>query len=684
MWAFFPGAIALLGSVFLLFLRNRTKKTITTPSPISRDKQSVPVQGERGVYKSGLLASNGKLYEDKVYPEVVTLWDAFNHGLKKSQDGPCVGTRGADGQYRFKKYSEVLQESSGFASALVSELEVRPGDRIGIYAQNRAEWLITAFGCVQQSVTIVPLYDTLGADAASFVVSQTEISVVVVDTMSKARNLASKKSLMPNLKTILLMNNDEVTPESEAELKAAGVKILPLRDVIDRGSRNPQPKRLPTKDDVYIICYTSGTTGTPKGVVITHENLMANVSGWLSVFNVFQPELLNSEIVTISYLPLSHMMEQVTHWTMLLIGASMGYFSGSIPRLLDDINALKPTAFAVVPRLLNRLYDAIESKVQKGGFITRAVYRLAYRKKLALLKKGITTRDSIWDRMVFNKVQAQLGGRVHTLATGSAPISAEVLETCRVALGVTIVEAYGQTECTALATMTWPGDWTGGHCGGVAPCCNIKLADVPELNYFSKDRKGEIMIRGPSVTKGYFNNPEKTAELFDEQGFLHTGDVGELLPNGTIRIIDRKKHIFKLAQGEYVAPEKIENVYIRSPVLQQVYVDGDSLERWLIAIVVPEPKVMEEWNAAHGVPGRSLREICSDKKAHDYVLSKLQEIGKENKLNSIEQVKRVYLEDNPFTVENGLLTPTLKSKRPQLRLKYKDIISKIYAENRNL
>ncbi|PIO76859.1 hypothetical protein TELCIR_01051 [Teladorsagia circumcincta] len=235
-----------------------------------------------------------------------------------------------------------------------------------------------------------------------------------------------------------------------------------------------------------------------------------------------------------------------------------------------------------------------------------------------------------------------------------------------------------------MATMTWPGDWQGGHCGGVAPCCNLKLIDVPELNYYAKDGKGEIMIRGPNVTTGYYKDPEKTAELFDEQGFLHTGDIGEMLPNGTIRIIDRKKHIFKLAQGEYVAPEKIENVYIRSPVLQQIFVDGNSLERYLIAIVVPEPKVMEEWNAQHGVPNRTFEEICSDKKACDYVLSQLHVIGKENKLNSIEQVKRIYLETEPFSVENGLLTPTLKAKRPQLRLKYKDIIDRIYHEDKNL
>ncbi|VDP10615.1 unnamed protein product [Heligmosomoides polygyrus] len=219
MWAVFPGAIALLGSVFFLFLRGRTKKAVNAPPNVSREKQSLPVKGEPGVYKSGLLPSDHQLVVDSFYPGVQTLWDAFNRGLKESKDGPCVGTRGSDGQYRFRNYSEVLKDSCGFASAILTDLGLQPGDRIGIYAQNRAEWLITALGCVQQSVIVVPLYDTLGADAAAFVVSQTEISVIVVDTMAKARNLASKKSLMPKLEMIVLMTQAEFSNESIDEVR---------------------------------------------------------------------------------------------------------------------------------------------------------------------------------------------------------------------------------------------------------------------------------------------------------------------------------------------------------------------------------------------------------------------------------------------------------------------------------
>ncbi|CAJ0599750.1 unnamed protein product [Cylicocyclus nassatus] len=685
LWAFFPGAIALAGSIFFLFLRSRQKKAITEAPPrpnVNWDKQSLPVKGEPGVYKCGLLTNDNENVVERIYPEVVTLYDAFLYGMKKSNDADCLGKRGPDGKFYFRKYSAILKDSEYFASALFGELDLRPGDKIGIYSQNRPEWIITALGCMQQSVILVPLYDTLGADAASFIVSQTEISVVLVDSVARAKNLLSKKDSMPSFRTIIMAEKKEITDELTKETQLHGIRLMSYEDVLHAGIKNPKPKHLPNKDNIYIICYTSGTTGRPKGVILTHKNVMANVSSFVYMATTLDPGLLDEDILVLSYLPLSHMMEQVCHWVLLMHGFRIAYYSGSIPRLTEDIAACVPTALMVVPRILNRLYAAIQAKVE-GSIFSRAIYSIAYSQKFELMKQGIFTKDTIWDKFVFNKVQKQLGGKIGFMMAGSAPLSEQVLQTCRIALGAKIAEAYGQTETTAIATLSWLGDWTGGHCGGVSTCCNIKLIDVPELNYYAKDGRGEIMIRGPSVTQGYYKDPEKTKELFAEDGFIHSGDIGELQPNGTIKIIDRAKHIFKLAQGEYVAPEKIENIYIRSPVVQQVFVDGNSLERYLIGVVVPQPEVMEEWNKENGVEGRTLQEIYEDKKAQEYVLSKLQEIGKENKLNSIEQVKRVYLEMDPFTVENNLLTPTLKAKRPQLRQKYKDIMNKIYEQNRN-
>ncbi|CAD6187804.1 unnamed protein product [Caenorhabditis auriculariae] len=679
-------AAALLGSGYLLYQRLKGPDRVALPHGFSLDRQALPVKGQPGVWKSALMNGDDDVIY-KFYAEVKTIYDMFIRGKQVSRGRECCGSRTADGlDYDYFSYVEVHEKANRFANALVHEFRCQPGNttNVGIYARNCPQWLMSALACVGQSMVIVPLYDTLGSDAAAYIVSQAEISVVVVDKIEKARLLIENRGQMPTLKTIVVIESAKFADEDLLMASQRGIRLETFENALDLGARYEFAPNLPKPKDTYIICYTSGTTGTPKGVVLTHGNVVSNISAFLKLVSLFKPNLLDTSQIHISYLPLSHMMEQITHWTMLVTGSRIGYFRGNIQGLTDDMLTLKPTVFPVVPRLLNRLYDVIQAKVKAQGFFARLIYNFAFARKLSQLRRGIISKDTIWDRFVFKKIQAQIGGRVSIMVTGSAPISATVLETCRVATGALIAEGYGQTECTALATFTWLGDPAGGHCGGPAPCSLLKLGDVPELNYFAKDKKGEIRIKGPSVTKGYYNDPERTAELFDEDGFLQTGDIGEMLPNGTIRIIDRKKHIFKLAQGEYVAPEKIENVYVRAPVVQQVYVDGDSLQRWLIAVVVPEAQVLFDWNKSKGRSLRSLEEICADKEAQKYVLSELHAIGKENKLNSIEQVKKVILTTDVFTVENGLLTPTLKAKRPQLRQKYKAHMAKVYAENPNL
>ncbi|CAO4371935.1 unnamed protein product [Caenorhabditis nigoni] len=677
-------AAALIGSSYFLYCKLLKSQKLSLPNGLSVDKQAVEVKGQPGVWKSALMENENDDVLTRFYPEVATIHDVFLKGKKESKGGACVGTRAsATSEYDFLSYDEVHDKAQKLSMALIHEFGLKPGNttNIGIYARNSPQWLISALACIEQSMVVVPLYDTLGAEAASFIVSQAEIEVVIVDNFKKAECLIQNREKMPTLKHVIVIDSAELV---EGMTTFDTIRVESFDNAITLGSQYEFTNNLPKPEDTYIICYTSGTTGTPKGVMLTHENIVANISGFLKILFAFQPSMIDATQVHISYLPLSHMMEQLTHWTLLGFGSKIGYFRGSIQGLTDDIKSLKPTVFPVVPRLLNRLYDAITSKVQQQGFMAKLVYNIAFARKLKQVRAGKVGRDTIWDRLVFRKIQEQIGGKVDLMVTGSAPISSTVLETCRVTLGATIVEGYGQTECTALATFTWMGDPSTGHCGAPAPCALVKLGDVPDLNYYAKDGKGEIRIKGPCVTKGYYKDPERTAELFDEEGFLQTGDIGEMLPNGTIRIIDRKKHIFKLAQGEYVAPEKIEQVYIRTPVAQQVYVDGDSLERWLIAVVVPEPDVIMEWNEKQGAGSRTIEEICQDEKAKEFVLNELHAIGKANKLNSIEQVKKVILTSDAFTVENGLLTPTLKAKRPQLRLKYKDGMAKVYKQFPNL
>ncbi|KAJ1354960.1 hypothetical protein KIN20_012063 [Parelaphostrongylus tenuis] len=334
-WTMLSVAIALIGTVLFYSIRKRTNGICLTPSNVSRKAQSLPVKGEPGVYKCGLL-SDDQNYIDSIYPEVKTLWDAFNRGIKESDDGPCLGTRGADGQYYFMKYTDVLKQSSHLASALVGVFNLKPGERIGIYAKNRAEWLISALACVLQSIIIVPLYDTLGVDVIPFIISQAEISVIIAESSEKLQNLTSLRSLLPTLKTVVLMDWHD-NANATAEMNAAGIELLSLQEAYRRGSQNPQPKHLPKRDDTYIISYTSGSTGTPKGVIITHYNILSNISGWLWTMNHFIPNIINNKTCVISYLPLAHVMEQVTHWMTLMHGAQIGYYSGNIQVSLKSV-----------------------------------------------------------------------------------------------------------------------------------------------------------------------------------------------------------------------------------------------------------------------------------------------------------------------------------------------------------
>ncbi|TMS34949.1 hypothetical protein L596_002442 [Steinernema carpocapsae] len=675
-------AVTVVGVVLYYISQLSERKRVQPPTGVSVDQQAVEVKGKPGVYKSGLLADSEKEVLESFWPEVTTLYDAFQRGLDLSNNGPCLGSRaGEDEPYKFINYVDVHRMARELGAALIGKFGLKAGNdvHVGVYAKNSPEWFITAVGCIQHSIVVVPLYDTLGAESAAYIVRQTEISVIVVDNVEKIKKLLSNKADHPTLRHIILIENKGLDEEVAAKAKENEVEITSFKDALLEGRLNPKKFTPPTADSAYLICYTSGTTGNPKGVVLTHRNVVANLSGFFKILDSFKTGAFQTDDVLISYLPLSHMFEQMCHWASMTSGSSIGYFRGTVQGLTGDIKELKPTIFPVVPRLLNRIYDSIQGGLRKSNGLKRTLYRMAYKAKVEQIRSGIVQNNTFWDKLVFKTIRDQTGGRVRYMAVGSAPISAEVLETCRVALGATILEGYGQTECTAVATMTWPSEFTAGHCGPPAPCTTIKLGDVPELNYFASERKGEVRIKGPSVTTGYFRDPEKTADLFDEDGFLCTGDIGEMMPNGTIRIIDRKKHIFKLAQGEYVAPEKIENVYVRAPSVQQVYVDGDSLERTLVSIVVPEFHEIKKWYAANVSEAEvSHEELCKNKDVVAHVLREMRDIGKANKLNSIEQAQSLYLESEPFSVENGLLTPTMKAKRPQLRLKYKETMAALY------
>uniref|UniRef100_A0A671KUT8 Long-chain-fatty-acid--CoA ligase n=1 Tax=Sinocyclocheilus anshuiensis TaxID=1608454 RepID=A0A671KUT8_9TELE len=529
-------------------------------APCDLRMQSVELPGGEFARRGAVL--NGGPLLSHFYEDAKTMYECFHRGLRESKNGPCLGSRKPKQPYEWLSYSEVIERAENLGSAFLHKGHSKDGDPyIGIFSQNRPEWTISELACYTYSLISVPLYDTLGTEAISY--------------------------------------------------------------ILDKSMSPPQP------DDLAIICFTSGTTGNPKGAMLTHRNIASNVSAFIYVtkVNTFSN---NSPIITQLLMHFSSRMQICTFF----------FFITFCP-------------------------------------LKRHILEFAFRRKENEMKSGIMRRDSVWDKIIFKKVQASVGGHVRLMITGAAPVSAPVLTFLRAALGCHFYEGYGQTECTAGSTTTLPGDWTAGHVGAPLPCNDIKLVDVGEMNYYATKGEGEVCVRGPNVFKGYLKDPEKTKEALGEDGWVHTGDIGRWLPNGTLKIVDRKKHIFKLAQGEYIAPEKIENIYIRSEAVAQAFVHGDSLQACLVAIIVPDPDFLPGWAKKRGIEG-SYEELCKNK-VKKAILEDIVKLGKESGLKSFEQVKDIALHTEMFSIQNGLLTPTLKAKRADLRNCFRNLIDELYS-----
>ncbi|NXF46779.1 ACSL5 ligase, partial [Oceanites oceanicus] len=665
-----PALISLIvfGAVIFLWVISRPKPVLP---PVDLNKQSIGIEG--GARRSALLTDNNLL--SYYFEDGKTLYEVFQRGLHISGNGTCLGYRKPNQPYQWLTYKQVLDRAQYLGSGLLQKGCKPSSDQfIGIFAQNRPEWVISEYACYTYSMVAVPLYDTLGPEAIVYIVNRADISIVICDKPEKAQILVEncEQEQMPCLKTIILM--DLFDKELKDRGAKVGVEILALQEVEELGRNNIREPVPPKPEDLCIVCFTSGTTGNPKGAMLTHQNVVANAAAFLRITEDVI-ECTTSDI-TISYLPLAHMFERVVQTVIYSCGAKVGFCQGDIKLLPDDMKTLKPTLFPVVPRLLNRIYDRIQSGAKSP--VKRCLLNFAVIMKMAEIKQGIIRNDSIWDQLIFKKVQETMGGRVRIMVTGAAPISPSVLTFLRAALGCQIFEAYGQTECSAGCTFSMPGDWTTGHVGAPLVCNTVKLDDVEEMNYFSSNNEGEVCIKGPNVFKGYLKDPEKTAEAIDKDGWLHTGDIGKWLPNGTLKIIDRKKNIFKLAQGEYIAPEKIENVYIRSAPVAQVFVHGESLRSFLIGIVVPDPETLPEFAAKLGIKG-SYEDVCKNPAVKKAILEDMVRLGKQAGLKSFEQVKDLYIHTEMFSVENGLLTPTLKAKRPELVKLFQKQIEALYS-----
>ncbi|GMY05891.1 probable CoA ligase CCL6 [Fagus crenata] len=613
-------------------------------------------------------------------------WQFFSDSAKRSPSNPMLGRRQVNdskvGPYVWLTYQEVYEVVVRVGSAMRSR-GVTPGNRCGIYGSNCSEWIMAMEACNSQAVTYVPLYDTLGANAVEFIINHAEVSIAFVQENKIPAILSCLPKCSANLKTIVSFSNISSTQKKEAE--ELGVSCFSWKEFSELGSSNDElpPKQ---KTDICTIMYTSGTTGEPKGVILTNAAIMAEV---LSTDHLL---LLTDRVCTeedsyFSFLPLAHVYDQIIESYCIYKGSSIGFWRGDIRFLMDDIQELKPSMFCGVPRVYDRIYAGIVNKVSSGGALRKALFQYAYNYKLGNLEKGLPQDNAapFLDRLVFDKIKQGLGGRIRIMLSGAAPLPRHVEEFLRVTSCSTLSQGYGLTEsCGGCFTSIGNVFPMMGTVGVPITTIEARLESVPEMGYdaLSSTPRGEICLRGKTLFSGYHKRQDLTEDVLVD-GWFHTGDIGEWQPNGAMKIIDRKKNIFKLSQGEYVAVENIESTYLRCPLLTSIWVYGNSFESFLVAVVVPDRKALEDWAINHNVTG-DFNSLCENLMARKYILDELNDTGHKNQLRGFELLKAVHLEPNPFDMERDLITPTFKLKRPQLLKYYKDTVDQLYSEAKGI
>ncbi|KAH8865694.1 Long-chain-fatty-acid--CoA ligase 5 [Schistosoma japonicum] len=627
------------------------------------NKQSIIIDSETGARKSPFTTRFTLKFSD-----VRTVKDLFEKGLETSRFQPCLGRRfSQDEPYIWLKYIEVDDKIQVFGSALTKVAGHIPWDDncVGIYGRNSPEWFITQHACAAYGFPIVPIYATLGDEAMRHILELTGLRVIICDSGEEAFHILEGFSSSINL--VIVVNDGPKVAEAKVRFSSK-VKIYLFEEFL-----NPKP------DDLYMVCFTSGSTGLPKGVLIEHQQIVDAVFG---IIENTEEKCCNKLSTHLSYLPFAHIMEQVNSSVVIIEGAKIGFLTDTIDGLLADCESLKPTVLTAVPRVLSRIYSKYYEVVERSSLKTLLV-KCIIEQKLNEQKRGKFNHQSFLDTICFRKLRQNLGGRICGIITGGAPLMPEILQFMRVVFNGLVVEGFGCTETTGVITVSVVGEFRVGALGAVAYGVEVKLADVPDLGLVVKrDNRGEICVRGKRCTKGYYKNAQDTAELIDSDGWLHTGDIGEWTLEGSLTMVDRIKSYFKLAHGEYVAPEKLEAIYQSSSLISQILIDGNPKYSYPIGIIVPNfMELRESLNITDPeLVKLSDYDLCQNKIVNRKFLNVLNQIANQWFLKGFEKLKKIHLTNEAFTVENGLLTPTLKIYRPKVKKMYAEIIDKLCEE----
>ncbi|KAG7457044.1 hypothetical protein MATL_G00242320 [Megalops atlanticus] len=636
-------------------------------------------------------------------PACDTLDKVFQYAARRFPRRDCLGTREVLseedepqpngkvfkkvilGDYRWLSYEEAYQAAVRFGSGLAA-LGQKPQYNIAIFCETRAEWIISAQACFMNNFPLVTLYSTLGGPAIAHGLNETEVTHIITSKDLLQTRLQAILVEVPRLQHIIVVDA-KVTSWAGCP---RGIMVHNMASVQELGAKAEnmsRPRVQPVPSDIAVIMYTSGSTGIPKGVMISHSNLIAGITGMAERI----PNLDETDTY-IGYLPLAHVLELSAELVCVSHGCRIGYSS---PQTLadqstkikkgskGDTTVLRPTLMAAVPEIMDRIYKNVMTKVEEMSRLQRTLFVLAYNYKMEQISKGYST--TLCDSLVFRKVRSLLGGRTRVLLSGGAPLSAATQRFMNICFCCPVGQGYGLTETCGAGTISEMWDYSTGRVGAPLVCSEITLKDWEEGGYYSTDKphpRGEILIGGPNVTMGYYKNEAKNREDFyvDEksQRWFCTGDIGEFHPDGCLKIIDRKKDLVKLQAGEYVSLGKVEAVLKNCPLIDNICAYANSDQSYVISFIVPNQKQLLALAEQRGVRG-SWEEICNNSDMEKEVLRIITEAAVGAKLERFEIPRKIRLSSEPWTPETGLVTDAFKLKRKELKTHYQDDIERMYG-----
>jgi len=560
------------------------------------------------------------------------------------------------GKYQPVSTAELVDRVRRLAKAL-EELGVKPGDRIALMAENGPHWPTVDFAGLCIGAVVVPIYPTLLPDQSSYIAKDCGAKVVVAETAQHLDGFLSHAHELPEVQQFVLIKGESADP-----------RVVTYSTLLERGAgvdldRFEQKARAVKPEDLATFIYTSGTTGTPKGVMLTHRNIVSNV---VTAGELVQ---IDGSYTALSFLPLSHSFERTVDYCYFYKGCSIAY-AESVATVAQNLQEVKPQVFVSVPRVYEKVLARVHEGVASGSPIKQKIFAWAVsvgREALParLKRQGGGIKLSLADKLVFSKIRERLGGRFVMALSGGAPLARDVAEFFWGA-GIPIYEGYGLSETSPVLTVNTPDAVKLGTVGRPIPEVQIRIAE-----------DGEILAKGPNIMKGYWNLPEATAEVIDSEGWFHTGDIGEIDPDGFLRITDRKKELIINAYGKNIAPAPIENALKSSRLIGQAVVIGDR-RKFLSALLVPDFEALRPWAERNGIGAADNRALIQDPRVRAQMAQEVANVN--NGLASFEKIVAWDLLPEEWTLETGELTPTQKIKRRVINQKYGDVIERLYAQ----